>query len=95
MAPEKLQMTVNRVGEPSGGEAIGFGRNGFHASDPSGQRVSTQRSQPTCLVVEDDHISLPKEGRPAYEGIVSGQGVHLAEHLSLGTACSRRPTLTS
>src|SRR5258707_4679734 len=22
---------------------------------PSGQRVSTERSQPTCLVVEDDH----------------------------------------
>jgi len=34
---------------------------------------------------------LPKEGRREHEGIVSDQGVHLAEHLSLGTACSRRP----
>ena len=51
-------MTMNRGGEPWGGEASGFGRNGFHASNPSGQRVSTQRSQPTCLVVEDDHIML-------------------------------------
>src|SRR5258708_25836261 len=26
----------------------------FEAFNPSGQRVSTERSQPTCLVVEDD-----------------------------------------
>ena len=55
MASEKLQMILDRSGEPSGGEASGSGRNGFEASSPSGQRVSTERSQPTCLVVEDDH----------------------------------------
>jgi len=41
--------------EPSGSEASGSGRNGFEAFNASGQRVSTERSQPTCLVVEDDH----------------------------------------
>src|ERR1700692_1862484 len=28
---------------------------GFEAFNASGQRVSTERTQPTCLVVEDDH----------------------------------------
>src|ERR1700720_1667980 len=51
-------MILNRDGEPSGGEASGSGRNGFEAFSPSGQRVSTERSQPTCLVVEDDHTML-------------------------------------
>jgi two-component system OmpR family response regulator len=41
--------------EPSGSEASGPGRNGFEAFNASGQRVSTERIQPTCLVVEDDH----------------------------------------
>ena len=48
-------MILNRGGEPSGSEASGSGRNGFEAFNASGQRVSTERSQPTCLVVEDDH----------------------------------------
>jgi two-component system, OmpR family, response regulator len=48
-------MIPNRGGEPSDSEASGSGRNGFEASSTSGQRVSTERSQPTCLVVEDDH----------------------------------------
>jgi two-component system, OmpR family, response regulator len=48
-------MILNHSGEPSGGEANGFGRNGFEALSPSSQRISTERSQPTCLVVEDDH----------------------------------------
>src|SRR5258706_15794410 len=48
-------MTLNRGGEPSSGAASGSGRNGFEAFNASGQRVSTKRSQPTCLVVEDDH----------------------------------------
>src|ERR1700726_2806615 len=48
-------MILNRDGEPSGGEASGSGRNGFEAFNASGQKVSTERSQPTCLVVEDDH----------------------------------------
>ncbi len=48
-------MILNRDGEPSSGEASGSGRNGFEVFSPSGQRVSTERSQPTCLVVEDDH----------------------------------------
>jgi two-component system OmpR family response regulator len=48
-------MILNRSGEPSGGEANGYGRNGFKALSPSGQRISTERSWPTCLVVEDDH----------------------------------------
>ena len=51
-------MILNRGDEPSGGEASGSGRNGFEAFSPSGQRVSTERSQPTCLVVEDDHTML-------------------------------------
>src|SRR6202045_4459967 len=58
MVSEKLQMIPNRGGEPSGGEASGSGRNGFEAFSPSGQRISTERSQPTCLVVEDDHTML-------------------------------------
>src|SRR6202023_2980189 len=41
--------------EPLGSEASGSGRNGFEAFNASGQRVSTERTQPTCLVVEDDH----------------------------------------
>ena len=49
-------MTLNHGHEPSGGEASGSGRNGFEAFNASGQRVSTENSQPTCLVVEDDHI---------------------------------------
>src|SRR5260370_10609542 len=53
MVSEKLQMT--RGDKPSSGEASGSGRNGFEVFSPSGQRVSTERSQPTCLVVEDDH----------------------------------------
>ena len=48
-------MILNRDGEPSGREASGSGRNGFEAFNASGQRISTERSQPTCLVVEDDH----------------------------------------
>src|ERR1700738_2677548 len=58
MASEKLQMILNRGDEPSSGEASGSGRNGFEAFSPPGQRVSTERSQPTCLVVEDDHTML-------------------------------------
>jgi two-component system OmpR family response regulator len=48
-------MILNRGGEPSDSEASGSGRNGFEAFNASSQRVSTERSQPTCLVVEDDH----------------------------------------
>jgi two-component system OmpR family response regulator len=48
-------MILNRGDEPSGGEASGSGRNGFEVFSPSGPRVSTEHSQPTCLVVEDDH----------------------------------------
>jgi two-component system, OmpR family, response regulator len=55
MASEKLQVILDRSGEPLGGEASGSGGNGFEAFNGSGQRVSTERSQPTCLVVEDDH----------------------------------------
>jgi two-component system, OmpR family, response regulator len=51
-------MTLNRGGEPSSGEASGSGRNGFEAFRSSGQRISTERSQATCLVVEDDHVML-------------------------------------
>src|SRR5580692_3726836 len=51
-------MILNRSGEPSSGEANGVGRNGFEAFSPSGQRVSTERSRPTCLVAEDDHAML-------------------------------------
>src|ERR1700680_1504752 len=58
MASEKLQMIANRGDEPSGGEASGSGRTGMRVFSPSGQRVSTERSQPTCLVVEDDHVML-------------------------------------
>jgi two-component system, OmpR family, response regulator len=55
MASEKLQVILDRSGEPSGGEASGSGRNGFESFNASGQRSNTDRSQPTCLVVEDDH----------------------------------------
>jgi len=54
MASEKLQVILDRSGEPLGGEASGSGRNGFEAFIPSGQSVSSARSPPTCLVVEDD-----------------------------------------
>ena len=47
-------MILNRDSEPSG-EASRSGRNGFEEFNASSQRVSTERSQPTCLVVEDDH----------------------------------------
>ena len=43
-------MILNRDGEPSDSEASGPRR-------ASGQRVSTERGQPTCLVVEDDHTT--------------------------------------
>jgi two-component system OmpR family response regulator len=43
--------------EPSGSEASRPGRNGFEAFNASGQRVSTERIQPICLVVEDDHTT--------------------------------------
>src|ERR1700692_3527062 len=56
MASEKLQM--NHGGVPSSGETSGSGRSGIEVFSPSGQRVSTERSQPTCLVVEDDHTML-------------------------------------
>src|ERR1700693_4035244 len=58
MALEKLQMILNRGGEPSGDEASGSGRNGFEAFIPSAKRVSSERTPPTCLVVEDDHNML-------------------------------------
>ena len=48
-------MILNRGGEPSDSEASGSGRNGFEAFYASGQRAGTERSQATCLVVEDDH----------------------------------------
>jgi two-component system, OmpR family, response regulator len=56
MASEKLQM--NHGGVPSSGEASGSGRNRFEAFSLSGQRVNTERSQLTCLVVEDDQTML-------------------------------------
>src|SRR5258707_746460 len=56
MASEKLQM--NHGGVPSSGEASGSGRNRFEAFSLSGQRVNTERSQLTCLVVEDDQTVL-------------------------------------
>ncbi len=55
MASEKLRMNIrtivatNRGGQPVRGE-----RDGPEAFSPSGQRASTERSQPVCLVVEDD-----------------------------------------
>ena len=55
MASEKLRMNMrtivatNRGGQPERGE-----RDGPEAFSPSGQRVSTECSQPACLVVEDD-----------------------------------------
>jgi two-component system, OmpR family, response regulator len=55
MASEKLRMNMrtivatNRGGQPVRGE-----RDGPEAFSPSGQRVSTERSQPACLVVGDD-----------------------------------------
>src|SRR5258708_12474504 len=58
MASEKLQMILNHGGEPSSGAASGSGKNGYEAFRSSGQRISTERSQPTCLVVEDDHTML-------------------------------------
>ena len=45
---------------------------------------------PPIRTIDPSQRSLLGEARPAHQGIVSGQGVHLA-HLSLGTACSRRP----
>src|ERR1700680_1069572 len=56
LASEKLRMNMrtivatNRGGQPVPGE-----RDGPEAFNASGQRVSTERTQPTCLVVEDDH----------------------------------------
>jgi two-component system OmpR family response regulator len=47
-------MIPNRGGEPSGGS----GRNGFEAFNATGPRASTERSQLTCLVVEDDQTML-------------------------------------
>src|SRR5260370_36646977 len=58
MASEKLQMILTHGGEPSSGAASGSGKNGYEAFSSLGQRVSTGRSQPTCLIVEDDHTML-------------------------------------
>ena len=49
---------MNHGGVPSSGETSGSGRSGIEVFSPSGQKVSTERSQPTCLVVEDDHTML-------------------------------------
>jgi DNA-binding response OmpR family regulator len=43
-------IATNRGGQPVPGE-----RDGPEAFNASGQRVCTERTQPTCLVVEDDH----------------------------------------
>ncbi len=47
-------VATNRGDQPVRGEASGPGRNGFEALSASGQGGSLERSQPTCLVVEDD-----------------------------------------
>jgi two-component system, OmpR family, response regulator len=56
MASEKLRISMRTVvatsrgGPPTRGET-----GGLEAFGPSGQKVSDERSRPTCLVVEDDH----------------------------------------
>jgi two-component system, OmpR family, response regulator len=47
-------VATNRGDQPVRVEASGPGRNGFEAFSASGQGVGLERSQPTCLVVEDD-----------------------------------------
>jgi two-component system, OmpR family, response regulator len=56
MASEKLRISMRTVvatsrgGPPTRGET-----GGLETFGPSGQKVSDERSRPTCLVVEDDH----------------------------------------
>jgi len=45
---------TNRGGQPSRSEANGLGRNGIETLGRSEQDAAIERSQPTCLVVEDD-----------------------------------------
>src|SRR5713226_3594700 len=45
---------TNRGGQAALGELNGHGRNGVETLGRSEQDLTTERSQPTCLVVEDD-----------------------------------------
>ena len=45
---------TNRGGQPSRSEANGLGRNGIETLGRTEQDAAIERSQPTCLVVEDD-----------------------------------------
>ena len=45
---------TSRGGQPGRGEANGLGRNGIETLGRSEQDAAIERSQPTCLVVEDD-----------------------------------------
>jgi len=51
---ERPAGATNRGGQPARGEANGFERNGIETLGRSEQNIAIERSQPTCLVVEDD-----------------------------------------
>ena len=51
---ERPAGATNRGGQPARGEANGFDRNRIETLGRSEQNVALERSQPTCLVVEDD-----------------------------------------
>jgi DNA-binding response OmpR family regulator len=49
-----LRTAIGAMKHRMGDEESGSDKNGFEAFRQSYQKVSTERSQPTCLVVEDD-----------------------------------------
>jgi len=51
---ERPAGATNRGGQPARGEANGFERNGIETLGRSEQNIAIERSEPTCLVVEDD-----------------------------------------
>jgi DNA-binding response OmpR family regulator len=80
---------TNRGGQAARGELSGHGRNGVETLGRSEQDVTTERSQPTCLVVEDDrtmrHLvvnyleehdirAIPASGRGEVAGLLADEG---------------------
>ncbi len=79
----------NRGGQAARGELNGHGRNGVETLGRLEQDLTTERSQPTCLVVEDDrtmrHLvvnyleehdirAIPASGRGEVAGLLADEG---------------------
>jgi two-component system OmpR family response regulator len=80
-------VTTNRGGQPVRCEASGAGSNALEPFNQSDQKVSAERSRPTCLVIEDDRTmrnlvtnylrehdigAIPASGREEVVGLLAG-----------------------